>query len=316
MKCIYRLFFSFLVFAAACKSSGPPSLTGDEPVSFSAFTDLFQDIELPLVMSDSSFLKKEKDSSAIGPKLFVQYVPDSIQQKLFGKSRPKIFPVGKVKGNVTYLFVKTAGGDRKAAYILAFDKKDRLVASTVFIQPDNIGSTQQNSVFDRKAAISKNILRKNPDGTLSEGKDVYSYDASIPGFGLVYTDALDDKEPELVNPIDTFAHKHKFSADYGTGKNNIISFRDGRKPDRLSFFLHFEKGADCSGELKGEAILRTATMAEYRQAGDPCSIQFNFTANAVAVKEIDGCGAHRGLRCSFNGSFARKKVPKPKKSRK
>ncbi|RYY61703.1 MAG: hypothetical protein EOO05_05425 [Chitinophagaceae bacterium] len=316
MKCTYRLLFLFLVFTAACKSPEPTSLTGDEPVSFKAFVGLFPDLDLPLVMADSSFVHKDRDSSAIRPKLFVQFVPDSVQQKLFGKSKPKIFPVGKVKGDITYLIIKTAGTDRKAAYVLAFDKKDNLIASTSFIQPDNNAATQQNSLFDRKSAIYKNVIRKNPDGTISEGKDVYSFDASIPGFGLVYTDALDDKQPDLVNPIDTFSRKHKFSADYGTGKNNIVSFRDGRKTDRLSFFLHFEKGADCSGELKGEAILKTATMAEYRQAGDPCSIQFIFSANAVTVKEIDGCGAHRGLRCSFNGSFAKKKIAKPKKSKK
>ncbi|RYY52476.1 MAG: hypothetical protein EOO09_21300 [Chitinophagaceae bacterium] len=297
-----------------CKSPEPASLDGDEPVSFKAFSGLFPEASLPLNISDTSFAKKEKDSAALAPKLLLQFVPDSMQQRLFGKTKPKIFPVARVNGDITYLFVKSVAADKKAAWVFAFDKKEHLLASMNFIQPDNSANTQQSSQFDRKGAIYKNITRRNNDGTISEGKDVFSFDPSIPGFGLVYTDALDDKQPELVNPIDTFSRKHKFSADYGTGKNNIVSFRDGRKSDRLDFFLHFEKGADCTGELKGEAILRSATTAEYRLSGDPCSILFTFSANAVTIKEIDGCGAHRGLRCSFNGSFAKKKSPKPKKS--
>ena len=296
----------------SCKSPEPASLDGEEPVSFKAFTSIFPNLELPLVVADSTFQRKDKDSTAIKPKLFGQFIPDSIQLKLFGKSRPKLYPLGKTKGEQQYLFVKTIAGDKKGAYVFVFDKKENLLAGFPLLQLDNLASTQQNSIFDRKNAIYKNITRRNADGTISEGKDVYSYDPSMLAFGLVFTDALDDKAPDLVNPIDTLPRKHKFSADYGTGKNNMISFRDGRKTDRLTFFLHFEKAGDCNGELKGEAILRTATMAEYREAGDPCSIQFNFTANAVTVKEIDGCGAHRGLRCSFNGSYARKKISKAK----
>ena len=316
MKCIYRLLPVLLFFTLACKSPEPTSLIGDEPVSFKAFTSVFPDLDLPLVMADTSFRSKDNDSSAIPVKVLTQFVPDSVQHKLFGKAKQKFFPIGKVKGDITYLAIKTAAGEKKGAYILAFDKKENLLGSIAFIQPDNSASTQQSSSFDKKNAIYKTVTRKNSDGTISEGKDVYSLDASIPGFGLVYTDALDDKQPDLVNPIDTFSRKLKFSGDYGSAKNNIVSFRDGRKADRLTFFIHFEKGADCTGELKGEAMLRAANMAEYRQPGDPCSIQFTFTANAVTVKEIDGCGAHRGLRCSFNGSFAKKKAAKPKKSRK
>jgi hypothetical protein len=53
-------------------------------------------------------------------------------------------------------------------------------------------------------------------------------------------------------------------------------------------------------------------MAEYREPGDPCALEFNFTSSSVIIKEVGGCGSRRGLRCSFNGSYARKKVPKAK----
>jgi hypothetical protein len=33
------------------------------------------------------------------------------------------------------------------------------------------------------------------------------------------------------------------------------------------------------------------------------------------VKETEGCGSHRGLRCSFDGTFAMKKEIKPAKKK-
>lgn len=97
---------------------------------------------------------------------------------------------------------------------------------------------------------------------------------------LIMTDALEDKVTELINPIDSFARKQKFTADYGSGKMNLVSIRDGRKKGMITFFIHFEKdNGNCTGELKGEAKMISNTMAEYKEAGQPCSIQFNFTSS-------------------------------------
>ena len=85
--------FFLLLLVIACTSPEPASLTGDEPVSFKAFTALFPDLELPYTQADTSLLRKESDSLAIKPKLFVQFVPDSIQHKAFGKGKVRIFPV-------------------------------------------------------------------------------------------------------------------------------------------------------------------------------------------------------------------------------
>jgi hypothetical protein len=127
------------------------------------------------------------------------------------------------------------------------------------------------------------------------------------------TDALDDKPAELINPIDTFSRKQKNTADYGAGKTSLISFRDAKKSDRLNFFIHFEKNnGDCTGELRGEAMIKSPTIAEYREGGDPCVLQFRFTSSSVIIKELEGCGSRRGLRCSFDGSYPRKKEVKPK----
>lgn len=174
-------------------------------------------------------------------------------------------------------------------------------------------SLQRTTLVDKQFTITQTQLRKNADGSSSEGKDIYVLNPDSREFNLVMTDALDDKVTELINPIDTFSQKHKLSADYITGKMNLVSIRDGRKTDRLNFFIHFEKNnGECTGELKGEALIKSSSLAEYRLGGDPCILQFRFTSSSVTLKEVEGCGAHRDLRCSFNGTFVRKKEARPK----
>ncbi|MBK8952534.1 MAG: hypothetical protein IPM85_09895 [Chitinophagaceae bacterium] len=152
---------------------------------------------------------------------------------------------------------------------------------------------------------------------MSDGKDVYVLNADAAIFTLIMTDALEEKISELINPIDTLPRKHKYAADYGSGKMNLVSIRDGRKTDRLTFFVHFEKNSgNCTGELKGEAIWKTPTMAEYRQDGDPCVLKLTFTRTGVTVTE-ENCGSRRtSLNCSFNGSFPRKRYIKPADAKK
>jgi hypothetical protein len=299
---------------ADCKSK-KKSLSGEDPVEIGDFIDFFPESKLPWQFADTSLARREKDSLLINYKVFSQFVPDSILGKLFGKNaKPRIYPMGRVRaGDETYLFAKAIQGEKRSAVVLGFDKKDEFIAAMPLLQTDNSAATQQVAGIDSRYTLSKTILRKNADGTVSEGKDVYVLNKDARNFMLILTDALDEKATELINPIDTFSRKQKFSADYGSGTMTLFSFRDGRKSDRLTFFIHFEKnGGECIGELKGEAIIKSATQAEYREPGEPCSLQFTFTANAVRVKELSGCGSRRGLRCSFEGTYPRKKEAKPK----
>src|SRR6185436_18558110 len=101
--------------------------------------------------------------------------------------------------------------DKKAVLILAFDKKKQLIAWMTALRPDAYAATQQSVVMDRRYTITKTILRKNANGSMSEGKDVYVLNAEAKNFMLIMTDALEDKPSELINPIDTLPRKNKFS---------------------------------------------------------------------------------------------------------
>ena len=125
--------------------------------------------------------------------------------------------------------------------------------------------------------MTRSVQQRNKDGNINEGKDVYVLNIDAKNFTLIMTDALVDNT-ELVNPIDTLARKNKWSADYTNGKTNLVSIRDGRRSDRLNFFIHFDKNnGACSGEFKGEVQLKTANTAEYHEEGDPCILKFIFT---------------------------------------
>ena len=89
---------------------------------------------------------------------------------------------------------------------------------------------------------------------------------------------------------------------------NIVSIRDGSKPGKLNFFIHIDQNnGDCIGELKGIANMVSANVAEYRQTGDACALRFTFTTSSITLKEDELCGQHRGVKCSFDGNFPRKK---------
>jgi hypothetical protein len=126
-------------------------------------------------------------------------------------------------------------------------------------------------------------------------------------------DSNEKKSTDIINPIDTLATVNKYSGDYITDKKNFISVRDGKNAQTYIFFIHFEKNkGTCVGELKGEMNLTGETNAVYQESGDPCVINFKFTASSIKVKEDGNCGNYRGITCPFDFTFKKKKVVKPK----
>jgi hypothetical protein len=305
-----------------CGSKKKPSLSGTDEVAIGDFIESFELMEPPYEVKDSSLNKKEKDSLLIANKIFSQFVPDSVLIKVFGKNaKPKIYLGKRINENeASYLFAKASTADKKALLVLCFDKKNQFKDFLPLLVQDANATTLQVSGINRKFEFYQSVLMKKPDGSTAEGKDVYIYSSDAEHFLLIAKDALDDRIMEVINPIDTLQRKNRFSADYVKDKMNIVSIRDDSKTGKMNFFIHVDRNnGECTGELKGVASFTSANTAIYKQPGDACSLQFNFSSSSVSLKEVEACGAHRGVKCSFDGSYHRKKetkqkTPAPRKS--
>ncbi len=295
------------------------TVSGEDPVEFSEFKSVFRPMTVPFQYNDKDLfpVKKENDSSLISYAVFTQFVPDSVIIKMYGKNvQPKIYALGKIKvpNAETYLWAKTIAQGKKVLYLLAFDTQDKYVNSLTALRPDENKSTGQSVNMDKKYIITKTMTRKNANGSMSDGREVYALSADTRDFQLIMTDALEDKPAELVNPIDTLGRKYKYAADYTGGKMNLVSIRDSKRRDRVNFFIHFDRNnGACIGELRGEAMIRGNNIVEYNKDGDPCKLKFIFTSSSVTLKELEGCGSYRPMNCSINGSFIKKKELKPEK---
>lgn len=316
----YLAILTVLCFVCyGCGNKKKPSLSGTDKVEVNDFIESFELIKPPYEVIDTSLNRKQKDSLLIANKIFSQFVPDSVLNALLGKNaKPKIYLGKRVNiESETYLFPTVITSNKKAVIVLCYDKKNVFKAWLPLLVQDNDPATTQVSGLDRKLSFYKNISLRKPGDVTAEGREVYIYNNDAARFLLIMTDPLDDRLQEVVNPIDTLPRKNKLAADYVKDKMNIVSVRDHAETGKLNFFIHFDKNnGECTGELKGVAKLTSANSAIYKQAGDGCSLEFKFSSSSVTIKEAEPCGAHRGVKCSFDGSYPRKKETKPKTQKK
>lgn len=301
----------------ACKSKKTSLAENDDKVDTHEFVEFFQPLKLPFQVTDTMLRRKEAETSLINYKIFTRLVPDTVVTRYFGKeAKPRLYAIGKVNvpKHETYLFIKAVTTSRKVLYVVCFDRKNKFAAARPILYSDNEPGISGQAVMDAKYTLTLTHQRKAADGQVLYKKDAYIFNDET-GFLLILTESNEakTKTPPIYNPIDTFSHKHKFTGDYLQDKRNIISVRDGKDPSRILFFVHFEKddGA-CKGELKGEAKFISATTARYRSNGDPCSIEFVFNPAGIAMKELEGCGNHRDIKCFFEGYYERRSPPKTK----
>ncbi len=316
-----RISFIVMLFILACNNQKNPEQEDDTTFGFENFEKKFKTVSAPYHLSDTGFLKNT-DTASLANVSFAGFIPDSVKKKLFSKpGTVKYIPLSKIKlpNGENYFIVKAISGKQKAALVIAFDK-DSFGAAMPFLIPDDDTETTQATAIDKSFSITRSVSHKTKDDVLTEGKDVYVYNKDAKSFTLIMTDVLDEKTVELINPIDTFSRTNKWAGDYITDKKNMVSIRDSRAANEINFFVHFEKdNGDCQGELKGTAFFASSQIAVYRQGGDPCVMELHFSNTSVTIKEMEGCGAHRGLKCSFNGTFTKKQPPKkvqPKKIKK
>ena len=303
--------------AVGCKDDKKTSLAGDEPVEVADFIDFFPEAKLPVIVADTTLSKKVSDSFLIAYSVFTQFVPDSILKKDFNKTKPKIYPLAraKEKGKETYLFAKAVAGTKRVGYLVTFDDKDKYL-NTLRLVRTGENYSHVSGTLDKKFQITTYRERKNAAGDVTFKRNVYIYNSASNDFTLILTEPNDEMTEEVLNPIDTLPQKNKYTGDYPANKKNFISFRDGRNSSEILFFTHFEKSkGECVGELKGTARFVTSKKAVYKEAGNPCTLEFTFTASSVYMKEVEGCGSFRDIRCFFEGTYPKKKNKPAKKSR-
>ena len=311
MRIINKLVIISLISMLLINCKGKKTkLAGTDAVTMEDFIEFFPQTNLPFQVTDSMLNKRETDSSSsIEFPVFIQFVSDTVLSKQFGKSRPLMYPLGKavVKNAETYLFVKAVAPGKKVAYIVAFDKDKKFVASIPLLSVGKNALPFQRGGIDKKYTVTQTLEQKD-DGMVNESRNVYILNAEAHEFSKIMTDiGAIDQVQEIINPIDTFPHTGKFSGDYIKDKRNYISVRDGKNSSVVQFFVHFEKNEGaCMGELKGEAVISGPKTAVYRANGNPCVLELAFAGNRVTMKEVEACGSYRDIKCFFEGSFARK----------
>lgn len=309
MKNSWLLLIVFLLLLS-CKGKRT-SLADDETVTNAEFVEFFPELRVPFTIADSTLQQKQSDSLLIGNKVLAQFIGDSILKKQFGKAVPKVYPIGRigVKKAETYVLIRAVAPGKRVAYALAFDKENNFSAALPLLVQDADPQTSQSATIDSRYTIFINRQRRQADGNIEYRKDAYVYN-TVGEYTLILTESNAEVEltGNVVNPLDTLARKHKYSGDYVRDKRNMVSVRDGKNEKTMRFFVHFEKDkGECRGEIKGEASFVKPNVAVYRESGDPCVLQFSFSAGAVVLQEVEGCGNYRDIKCFFEGSFPRKK---------
>jgi hypothetical protein len=310
MKMVLVFLMVITVISCRHKTANGGEASQMEPEDFQA---MFHNLSLPLNFADSSLSRKPGDSS-LKWSVYSQFIADSLIQRFFGKSvKPKLYATGKlaVKNAETYLFIKALTPAKKILFVVCLDKDGKFKTGMTLVMREDDPAIRYSALIDNKYTISVSRSRKDGDGRTFFVRTVYVYNAEGV-FTLIMRESNEEKPKmgQIYNPIDTLGHKRKYTGDYSQDKRNFISFRDGKNNSALRFFVHFEKdNGNCRGELKGEVRFVSPTVARYIANGDPCTLEFYFNEKekTVHMKELEGCGNHRDIRCYFDGIYSRQK---------
>ncbi|HTH29983.1 MAG TPA: hypothetical protein VL946_01480, partial [Lacibacter sp.] len=110
----------FVLVLVSCKGKKQKEIK-DEDLTAADFVMLAKDLSHPVLVNDSLLNAKEKDSVLINQETFKTFLPDSVYQTLYPKTKNlKLYLIGKSadgdKGN--YVLIKSAIGKERGAQLL------------------------------------------------------------------------------------------------------------------------------------------------------------------------------------------------------
>lgn len=293
-----------IIFMTACKSK-PEQETGDEDqaLTYQDFQRLFPAAELTFYWNADSLSRRQPDSTALKAKVVKQFFPDTLAKGVFtAAEKPKYFPLGVIRPSDKPFDIVLVEGSAKsgaAAWMVLYNKNGEFLGRHLVAR--NQRGKRMGFSIDRRLGIK--VTTELP--SRSDREDIYAAEADG-SLALILTNST---EPVggIYNPIDTLPRKHKFSANYTSGANNIVSVRDGETSKEFLFFIHISKNkGECIGELDGTGRFTSATTGQFRDKQSSCIIEFKFTGSRVTITET-GCGAYRGIRCMFEGTYIKRK---------
>jgi hypothetical protein len=292
----------------SCKQN-VTDINASENPEVSDFISSFQEIQLPVQFNNRDLKKRLSDSFFIKSAVIRKFIPDSLFKNEFKNSdNVKFFRSGRIKAEETketYLFLVAERKTNSWAYVICFDENLDYKTGMLLTSNEVAGNTSEDASLDKRLTIIKTRTRNSNDGKNIYNKSAYVYNTEGV-FTLILTESNETVDRQTVyNPIDTLAAKDPLSGDYKKDKSNFVSIRDGGKPGKLIFFIHIEKlNGNCKGSLRGDITQVKPKTYHYSKADDHCMLEFTFSGkNNLQVRELEACGNHRGVRCSFDGKF-------------
>ena len=302
-------FIVFSIIFFACQQT-EKDINADEDIETTDFLLAFPEKQLPIQFNSKDINKKESDSFYIKSSVVSKFIPDSVFSADFKQlKKVKFYRKARYKAeetNETYLFLTAEEKNNKKVYLVCYNENNEFAAAMKLVEKTNEAGLTMEGGIDKRLTIIKTKYKETTDKKSFYEKSAFVYNTEGI-FTLILTESNAPVEKGIVyNPIDTLAKKNPLSGDYKIDDNNFVSIRDAVKSGKLQFFINLEKsGGKCSGRLRGDLVQVKPKVFHYSKADDHCVLEFSFSGKRLQVRELEACGNHRGVRCSFDGKYSK-----------
>src|SRR5688572_12844293 len=122
MKSLGFILITMVLLACNNSKQQAPEEEENSEFNYENFSARFQEVTLPYQLTDTVLLKN-KDTTGIRNASFAASIPDSIKQKLLGKTTGiKLIPIAKFRAPKAeeYYIIKAVSGNKQAAMLTVF----------------------------------------------------------------------------------------------------------------------------------------------------------------------------------------------------